>query len=103
MWVAFAIQKLLIFFSAKNINVFAIFQDRNFNDTLANNFVKFWTTWPWLMLRGLHYQCLESFHDPKDVSAIGFWQIFAYIYITQVLQSKIKHESRDQEFLEAAI
>ena len=28
-------------FSAKNINVFAIFQDRNFNITSANNFVKF--------------------------------------------------------------
>ena len=28
-------------FSAKNVNVFAIFQDRNFNVTLANNFVKF--------------------------------------------------------------
>ena len=26
-------------FSAKNINVFAIFQDRNFNVMLANNFV----------------------------------------------------------------
>ena len=29
-----------IFFS-KNINVFAIFQDRNFNVTLAKTFVKF--------------------------------------------------------------
>ena len=28
----------------KNVNVFAIFQDRNFNITFANNFVKFWTT-----------------------------------------------------------
>ena len=28
-------------FPAKNINVFAIFQDRNFNVKLANNFVKF--------------------------------------------------------------
>ena len=28
-------------FSAKNIYVFAIFQDRNFNITLANNFIKF--------------------------------------------------------------
>ena len=34
-------QKLLTFFSAKNINVFDIFQDRNFNITLADNFVKF--------------------------------------------------------------
>ena len=34
-------------FSARNINVFAIYQDRNFNVTLANNFVKFWTTGSW--------------------------------------------------------
>ena len=33
-------------FSAKNINVFAIFQDRSFNVMLANNFLKFWTTGP---------------------------------------------------------
>ena len=35
------IAKLLTFFSAKNINVFAMFQIRNFNVMLANNFVKF--------------------------------------------------------------
>ena len=29
------------FFSKKNINIFTIFQDRNFNAMLANNFVKF--------------------------------------------------------------
>ena len=41
-------QKLLTFFanathifSAKNINLFAIFQDGNFNAILANNFVMF--------------------------------------------------------------
>ena len=42
MWVAFA---TYIFFT-KNINVFAIFQERNFNVTLANNVVTFWTTGP---------------------------------------------------------
>ena len=36
-----AMQKLLTIFSAKNINVFAIFQDRHFNVMLANSFVKF--------------------------------------------------------------
>ena len=36
----FLLQKCEYIFSAKNINVFAIFQDRNFNVTLAN-FVKF--------------------------------------------------------------
>ena len=32
--------------SAKNIYVFAIFQNRNFIFTLANNFVKFWSDSP---------------------------------------------------------
>ena len=47
MWVAFAMQKLLTFFQ-QNICVFAVFQDRNFNVTLAN-FVKFWTAGPWFL------------------------------------------------------
>ena len=34
-------QKLPTFFSAKSINVFALYQDGNFNVTFANNFVKF--------------------------------------------------------------
>ena len=38
---AFAKQKLLTFFSAKNISVFAIFQDRNLKVMLAYNFVQF--------------------------------------------------------------
>ena len=42
-WVAFAMQKLVTFL-AKNINAFAIFQDRNIDVMLANSFVKFWTT-----------------------------------------------------------
>ena len=42
MWVAFHI------FSANNINMFDIFQDRILNDTLDNNFVKLWTTGPWI-------------------------------------------------------
>ena len=40
------LQKCTHIFSAKNISIFAIFQDRNFNIKLANNFVKFWTTGP---------------------------------------------------------
>ena len=33
-------QKLLTFFS-KNISVYAIFDDQNFNDTLTNNIISF--------------------------------------------------------------
>ena len=47
MWVAFAmIAKATHIFFAKNINVFTIFQDRNFKLTLANNFIKFWQLGP---------------------------------------------------------
>ena len=46
MWVAFAMQKLLTFLRQKNMNIFAIFQDRNFTVTLANNIVKFLTAGP---------------------------------------------------------
>ena len=48
MWVAFA--KATHIFSAKNINVFAIFQDWNCNVRLANTFVKFWLNGPWSRL-----------------------------------------------------
>ena len=34
-------QKLLTFFSAKNISVYAIFNDQSFNDTLTNDIVSF--------------------------------------------------------------
>ena len=40
MWVAFALQKLLTFFSAKNFSIFASF-DVNFNKSLTNDIVSF--------------------------------------------------------------
>ena len=49
-------QKLHIFFSAKNINVFAIFQDRNYNITFANNLLSFEQLGPEKMLSShLHF------------------------------------------------
>ena len=42
MWVAFANAKAThIFFSAKNISIYAIFNDQSFNDTLSNDIVSF--------------------------------------------------------------
>ena len=43
MWVAFAneMQKLLTFFSAKNISIYAISNDQSFNNTLTNDIVSF--------------------------------------------------------------
>ena len=38
---SFCNAKAIHILSAKNINVFAMFQDRNFKVTLANNFFKF--------------------------------------------------------------
>ena len=34
-------QKLLTFFFSRNINVYAIFNDQNFNDTLTNDILSF--------------------------------------------------------------
>ena len=34
-------QKLLTFFSAKYINIYALFHDQSFNDTLINDIVSF--------------------------------------------------------------
>ena len=34
-------QKQLTFFSAKNISVYAIFNDKSFNDVLTNDIVSF--------------------------------------------------------------
>ena len=41
MWVAFANAKATHKFSAKNISVYAIFNDQSFNDTLTNDIVSF--------------------------------------------------------------
>ena len=55
---SFCSAKATHIFSAKNTNVFAIFQDRNFNFTLANNFVKLWTTGPRSLMSSLT-ECLD--------------------------------------------
>ena len=59
MWVAFS-------FSGKNINVFTIFQDRNFNVKLAKHFVTFWTTWPWTLLRKASIR--KSPHNNREIT-----------------------------------
>ena len=48
--VAKVFSNTLIFFSANHINVFAIFQDRNFNFTLANNLAQFRITGPDILI-----------------------------------------------------
>ena len=49
----------LTFFAAKDINVFAFFQDGNFNVSLVNNFVRFWTTglrvFVYILWKGIPY------------------------------------------------
>ena len=41
MWVAFANAKATQIFFSKNISIYAIFNDQNFNDTLNNDIVSF--------------------------------------------------------------
>ena len=50
MWVAFAVQKLLTFFSAKNIKILYIESAKTVNEMTLNELVKLttlWTTGPW--------------------------------------------------------
>ena len=51
MWVAFAVQKLLTFFSAKNIRILYIESTKIVNEMTLNELVKLttlWTTGPWI-------------------------------------------------------
>ena len=41
MWVAFANAKASHIFFSKNISIYAIFNDKSFNDTLTNDIVSF--------------------------------------------------------------
>ena len=53
MWVAFAMQKLLTFFSAKNIRILYIESAKTVNEMTLNELVKLtmlWTTGPWLII-----------------------------------------------------
>ena len=77
---SFCSAKATHIFSANSVNVFAIFQARNFNVTLANNFVKFWPTGP---CHGLTSGCPGSSIYPHykalHFSALcGFNKVLAY-------------------------
>ena len=63
MWVAFA--KATHIFSTKNINVFAIFQDRNFNIMLTNNLLNFEQLGP-----GVYVYRLPVFYMVLSISQI---------------------------------
>ena len=64
MWVAFHI------ISAKTINVFAMFLNIDFNVSLANNFVKFWTTGSRFLLRLLLIDAANSFYLKRKLYLI---------------------------------
>ena len=64
-------QKLLTFFS-KNISVFSIFNDQNFNDTLTNDIVRFEQMGPgWFTVLYAYVQC-----EPDNVCQIIFILLF---------------------------
>ena len=80
MWVAFAMQKLLTFFSKTYIH--NIFRDRKFNVTLANNFVKFWITGP---RTSLIWQSCPLINDPFQINNFKpticlFFILFIYLF-----------------------
>ena len=58
-------QKLLAVFSAKNISIYAIFNDQSFNDTLTNNIVSFEQTGPRLVADNTLNLILIYFRENK--------------------------------------
>ena len=53
MWVAFANAKATHIFFSKNISIYAIFHDQNFNDTLTKDIVSFEQLGPeWYVRKG---------------------------------------------------
>ena len=61
MWVAFAVQKLLTFFSAKNIKILYIESAKTVNEMTLNELVKLttlWTTGPWCIAKAI-YQTMQ--------------------------------------------
>ena len=66
MWVAFAMQKLLTFFSAKKIQHICVSLDVNFNDSLTNGVVSFEQLGP-----GLYSPFIYFIVDNDSVSGQG--------------------------------
>ena len=62
MWVAFAMQKLLTFFPAKYINVFAIFQEHSGSVNASKSSV------------GVYIRMLIFSGSSSNIPAISFWK-----------------------------
>ena len=81
-------------FSAKNITVFAVFHDGNFNVTLPNNFVKLWTTKPSMgsYFDGIFLMWL--FLEENDHLEVYIW--FPIIYLLYMFNPKLfRHQISD--------
>ena len=69
-------------FSAKNIYVIAIFQDKHFHIMLANNFVKFWTIGPWYFSYFSLWVLIRQFRWTWNVKPYFLWKIKHKIEMT---------------------
>ena len=72
MWVAFAVQKLLTFFSAKNIRILCIESAKTVNEMTLNELVKItmlWTTGP---CQNLYWEGQENKIELFKVNCITF-------------------------------
>ena len=91
MWVAFAVQKLLTFVSAKNIRILYIESAKTVNEMTLNELVKLttlWTTGPW---SGSLVFVIHPFM-PSCVSANPVSNTrFCYFLSVKMQNKKIKH------------
>ena len=82
MWVAFAVQKLLTFFSAKNIRILCIESAKTVNEMTLNELVKLttlWTTGP---------RMVGKQGEPWSDTFCGVWlgsTLFAQAYLSKYL------------------
>ena len=84
MWGAFALQKLLTFFSAKNISTLDFRRTRRLNESLTNDFVKLtmlWTTGPWTNFSMVKPYCLNF----RKITAFFGCQNFSSIFNSNTL------------------
>ena len=72
-WVAFAVQKLLTFFSKKYQNIVCIESDKTVNEMTLNELVKLtmlWTTGPWIL------HLIKFWVDGVSPDEMDYWKTY---------------------------
>ena len=109
MWVAFAVQKLLTFFSAKNIRILHIEVTKTVNENTLNELVKLttlWTTGPCTLiglalLMNTHNICFFFVEKYEKYLLLG-WKKMPYLELYNATVLKSHHDDEGEWLLEEA-